>query len=126
MKDGIEYLSNNSFVNGIYNAVLTIKQMTLDDTGSYQCRYGELLSATVNVIVNPRKLTVFIANSIGIKQYWFVNFLFVFLDPGGSKSRRLISQLRGNSSSSSRFQGTVDKCFYIVYTMFLVTLVVLS
>ena len=53
--------------------------------------------------------------------------LIICLDPGGGKSRRLISQLSGkNSSSSKPSLRTVVTCFYIVYQIVLVSLLVLS
>ncbi|UJR15992.1 hypothetical protein I4U23_002911 [Adineta vaga] len=69
-----ESSSNYSSTDGILYETLIIKNATRNDTGIYKCRYGHDLMATAQIIVN---------------QY-----------PGGSKSRRLISQLRGNSSLS--------------------------
>ena len=52
LKDGIDFMSNYSFADGIQYDVLLIQQVVLADSGSYECRYGELLSATATVIVN--------------------------------------------------------------------------
>ncbi|CAF0957826.1 unnamed protein product [Adineta steineri] len=95
-----ESSSNYSSIDSILYETLTIKNATRNDTGIYRCRYGHDLTATAQVIVN---------------QY-----------PNGSKSRRLISQLGGNSSSSKASLRTVNSCFYIVYEIVLVTLVALS
>ena len=57
--------------------------------------------------------------SLNICWHWF-------LDPGGSKSRRLISQLRGNSSSSGNSFRTVVNCFDIVTQIVLLALVARS
>ncbi|CAF0774656.1 unnamed protein product [Rotaria sordida] len=95
-----EYISNDVSVDGILYETLLIKHASRNDTGIYTCRYGQMLIATAQVIVN---------------QY-----------PSGSKSRRLISQLRGNNSSSKASLRTVVSCFYIVYQIVLVALVALS
>jgi len=84
----VEFMSNYSTNEGILYETLTIKQANLSDTGLYTCHYGEQLSANAHIIVN---------------QY-----------PGGSKSRRLISQLRGNSSSSKASLRTVIDCLYLL------------
>ncbi|CAF1069590.1 unnamed protein product [Adineta ricciae] len=95
-----ESSSNYSSADGILYDTLTIKNATRNDTGIYKCRYGQDLVATAQIVVN---------------HY-----------PGGSKSRRLISQLRGNSSLSRASLRTVNFCFYIVYEIVLVALVALS
>jgi len=91
-----ECLSNYSSIDGILYETLIIRKARKADTGIYTCRYGQLLTATSHVIVN---------------QY-----------PGGSKSRRLISQISGNSSSSKASLRTVVSFFYIVYQIVFVIL----
>ncbi|CAF4180491.1 unnamed protein product [Rotaria sp. Silwood2] len=95
-----EHISNYVSTDGILHGALLIRHASRNDTGIYTCRYGQMLTATAQVIVN---------------QY-----------PSGSKSRRLISQLRGNNSSSTASLRTVVSCFYIVYQIVLVALVALS
>ena len=65
--------------------------------------------------------------SIHVRQTSFKSHSFSFelrisVDPGGSKSRRLISQLSGNSSSSKASLRTVVSFFYIVYQIVFVIL----
>ena len=67
------------------------------NTGNYYLQ--QLMSSSINV----RRSLVDISLSVG------------FLDPGGSKSRRLISQMNGNYSSSTASLRTVVSFFYIVY-----------
>ncbi|CAF3409465.1 unnamed protein product [Rotaria sp. Silwood1] len=95
-----EYISNYASMDGLLYETLLIKHASRNDTGIYTCRYGQMLTATAQVIVNQ--------------------------NPSGSKSRRLISQLRGNNSSSTASLRTVVSCFYIVYQIVLVALVALS
>ena len=100
-------MSNYSTNEGILYETLTIKQANLSDTGLYTCHYGEQLSANAHIIVNQCKL---MKRNISICY----SFFFPFSDPGGSKSRRLISQLRGNSSSSKASLRTVIDCLYLL------------
>ncbi|UJR30590.1 hypothetical protein I4U23_018117 [Adineta vaga] len=87
-----ESLSNYSSTDGTLYETLTIRKARKVDTGIYTCRYGQLLTATAHVIVN---------------QY-----------PGGSKSRRLISQINGNKSSlKASLRTVVVSLFYIVYQL---------
>ncbi|CAM4762380.1 unnamed protein product [Rotaria magnacalcarata] len=95
-----EYISNYLSIGGILHERLLIKHATQNDTGIYTCRYGDMLTASAEVIINQH--------------------------PGGSKSRRLISQLRGNNSSSKASLRTVVSCFYIVYQIVFVAFVTLS
>lgn len=48
-------ISNYSATDGILSDTLTIKNVHRNDTGIYQCRYGEYLTATAQVIVNQCK-----------------------------------------------------------------------
>jgi hypothetical protein len=114
----VESISNYSSIDGILYETLTIKNASPTDTGIYTCQYGQLLTASASVIVNQCMFDFFVFS------VWIISFLH--LDPGGSKSRRLISHLRGNSSSSKASLRTVPSCFYIVYQIVLVTLVALS
>ncbi len=94
---------------------MIIKNANRSDTGIYKCRYGQFLTATAQVIVNQCKYM--------LMKYFLCLIYFHLLDPGGSKSRRLISQIRGNSSSSKGSLRTVVNCFYIVYQIVLLALV---
>lgn len=80
-----ECLSNFSTVDGILYETLIIRKARRMDTGIYKCRYGPLLTATSHIVVH---------------QF-----------PPGSKSRRLISQLNGNSSLSKASCRTVNQSF---------------
>ncbi|CAF1022363.1 unnamed protein product, partial [Adineta ricciae] len=84
-----ESLSNYSSIDGTLYETLIIRKARKIDTGTYTCRYGSLLSATAHVIVN---------------QY-----------PGGSKSRRLISQINGNKSFLKASLRTVVVSLFILY-----------
>ncbi|CAF1206225.1 unnamed protein product [Adineta ricciae] len=86
-----ESSSNYSSADGILYDTLTIKNATRNDTGIYKCRYGQDLVATAQIVVN---------------HY-----------PGGSKSRRLISQLRGNSSLS---RASLRTSMHLIATLALV------
>lgn len=115
MSNITELISNYSSIDGILYETLIIKNASRSDTGIYTCRYGQILTATAKVIVNHCKLLFCI--------FYCKAF---FLDPGGTKSRRLILQQRGNNSSSKASLRTVVSCFYIVYQIVLVALIALS
>jgi hypothetical protein len=53
-----ELISNYSSIDGILYESLMIKSANRTDTGIYKCRYGELLTATAQVIVNQCRLSV--------------------------------------------------------------------
>ncbi|CAF1587654.1 unnamed protein product [Rotaria magnacalcarata] len=82
-----ECFSNYSSTDGTLYEILIIRKARKTDTGIYTCRYGDILTATSHVIIH---------------QY-----------PVGSKSRRLISQISGNSSS-------LKPCFLRTVVTFLI------
>lgn len=47
-----ETISNYSSIDGKFYDTLIIKNANRTDTGIYQCRYGQYLTATAQVIVN--------------------------------------------------------------------------
>jgi hypothetical protein len=53
-----ESSSNYSSIDGILYETLIINNATRTDTGIYKCRYGQVLTATAQVIVNQRRLSL--------------------------------------------------------------------
>ena len=51
----IPTISNYSSNDGIFYDTLTIQNASRNDTGIYQCQYGEYLTAIAQVIVNQCK-----------------------------------------------------------------------
>ena len=118
-----ECLSNFSSADGILYETLIIRKARRMDTGIYKCRYGPLLTATSHIVVHQceleRRRNERKSPTIG----------FSFLDPPGSKSRRLISQLSGNSSLSQGSSRTVIRFFslqtlLILFVLFNLNIVV--
>ena len=112
-----ESRSNYSSTDGTLYETLVIRRARKIDTGIYRCHYGPLLTASAHVVVHPCR-----RRRLDIESSNVVFSCVLLVDPGGSKSRRLITQITGNSSSSNASLRTVISAFYIVYQLVFVTL----